>query len=104
MLRQIVVDHDRVHAAVAEKLAHGAAGRRGKELQGRRLRSARRDNDRVVEGAVILQGLDDLRDGRAQIVKTLEDYGALDYSIVVAASASEPAPLQFLAPYSGCAM
>src|SRR5919205_1144994 len=40
----------------------------------------------------------------AQIVKTLEDYGALDYSIVVAASASEPAPLQFLAPYSGCAM
>src|SRR5207237_9561430 len=33
-----------------------------------------------------------------QIVKTLEDYGALDYSIVVAASASEPAPLQFLAP------
>src|SRR6201997_2279760 len=40
----------------------------------------------------------------AQIVKTLEDYGALDYSIVVAATASEPAPLQFLAPYSGCAM
>src|SRR5213082_954979 len=40
----------------------------------------------------------------AQIVKTLEDYGALEYSIVVAASASEPAPLQYLAPYSGCAM
>jgi F-type H+/Na+-transporting ATPase subunit alpha len=40
----------------------------------------------------------------AQIVKTLEDYGALDYSIVVAATASEPAPLQFLAPYTGCAM
>src|SRR6202795_352699 len=40
----------------------------------------------------------------AQIVKTLEDYGALDYSIVVAATASEPAPLQFLAPYAGCAM
>src|SRR5487761_655224 len=40
----------------------------------------------------------------AQIVKTLADYGALDYSIVVAATASEPAPLQFLAPYSGCAM
>ena len=33
-----------------------------------------------------------------------QDYGALDYSIVVAATASEPAPLQFLAPYSGCAM
>jgi F-type H+/Na+-transporting ATPase subunit alpha len=40
----------------------------------------------------------------AQIVKTLLDYGALDYSIVVAATASEPAPLQFLAPYTGCAM
>jgi len=40
----------------------------------------------------------------AQIVKTLEDNGAMDYSIVVAATASEPAPLQFLAPYSGCAM
>jgi F-type H+-transporting ATPase subunit alpha len=40
----------------------------------------------------------------AQIVKTLQDYGALEYSIVVAATASEPAPLQFLAPYTGCAM
>ncbi len=40
----------------------------------------------------------------AQIVKVLEDNGALDYSIVVAATASEPAPLQFLAPYAGCAM
>jgi len=40
----------------------------------------------------------------AQFVKTLADYGALEYSIVVAATASEPAPLQFLAPYTGCAM
>ncbi len=40
----------------------------------------------------------------ARIVKTLEDYGALDYTIVVAATASDPAPLQFLAPYTGCAM
>ena len=40
----------------------------------------------------------------AQIVKTLEDYDALEYSIVVAATASDPAPLQFLAPYTGCAM
>ena len=40
----------------------------------------------------------------AQFVKTLSDYGALEYSIVVAATASEPAPLQFLAPYTGCAM
>ena len=40
----------------------------------------------------------------AQVVKTLEDYGAMEYTIVVAASASEPAPMQFLAPYAGCAM
>ncbi len=40
----------------------------------------------------------------AQIVKTLEDQGAMEYSIVVAATASEPAPLQFLAPYTGCTM
>jgi F-type H+/Na+-transporting ATPase subunit alpha len=40
----------------------------------------------------------------ALIVKTLQDYGALEYSIVVAATASEPAPLQFIAPYAGCAM
>ena len=40
----------------------------------------------------------------AQIVKTLEDYGAMEYSIVVASTASEPAPMQFLAPYAGCTM
>ena len=40
----------------------------------------------------------------ARIVKTLEDFGALEYTIVVAATASDPAPLQFLAPYTGCAM
>ena len=40
----------------------------------------------------------------AQIVKTLEDYGAMEYSIVIASTASEPAPMQFLAPYAGCTM
>src|ERR1700709_188471 len=40
----------------------------------------------------------------AQIVKTLEEAGALKYSIIVAATASDPAPMQFLAPYAGCAM
>ncbi len=40
----------------------------------------------------------------AQIVKILEENGAMDYSIVVAATASDPAPLQFLAPYTGCTM
>ena len=40
----------------------------------------------------------------AQIVKILEERGAMEYTIVVAATASEPAPLQYLAPYTGCAM
>ena len=40
----------------------------------------------------------------AQIVRQLEENGAMEYSIIVAATASEPAPLQFLAPYTGCTM
>ncbi len=40
----------------------------------------------------------------AQVVKTLEQYGAMAYTIVVAATASDPAPMQYLAPYSGCAI
>jgi F-type H+-transporting ATPase subunit alpha len=40
----------------------------------------------------------------AQIVRTLEEQGAMEYTIVVAATASEPAPLQFIAPFAGCAM
>lgn len=40
----------------------------------------------------------------AQIVNTLKEYGAMDYTIVVSATASDSAPLQFLAPYAGCAM
>src|ERR1700686_1499406 len=40
----------------------------------------------------------------AQVVKTLEDHGAMEYTLVVSASASEPAPMQYLAPFSGCSM
>jgi F-type H+-transporting ATPase subunit alpha len=40
----------------------------------------------------------------AQVIKTLHDYGAMDYTIVVAATASDPAPMQYIAPYAGCAM
>jgi F-type H+-transporting ATPase subunit alpha len=40
----------------------------------------------------------------AQVVKTLEEYGAMNYSIIVSASASDPAPMQYLAPYAGCAI
>ena len=40
----------------------------------------------------------------AQVVKTLERHGAMDYTVVVAATASDPAPMQYLAPYAGCAI
>ena len=40
----------------------------------------------------------------AQVVKSLEDHGAMDYTIVVAATASDPAPMQYIAPYSGCSI
>jgi F-type H+-transporting ATPase subunit alpha len=44
------------------------------------------------------------RSSVAQVVKTLEEYGAMDYTVVVAATASEPAPMQYLAPYSATAI
>src|SRR2546429_931539 len=44
------------------------------------------------------------RSSIAQVVKILADNGAMDYTIVVAASASEPAPMQYIAPYAACAM
>src|SRR5512132_1002114 len=44
------------------------------------------------------------RSSVAQVVKTLTDFGAMDYTIVVAATASEPAPMQYIAPYTACAM
>jgi F-type H+/Na+-transporting ATPase subunit alpha len=44
------------------------------------------------------------RSSIAQVVKILEDYGAMEYTVVVAASASEPAPMQYISPYAACAM
>ncbi|MGE5504744.1 MAG: F0F1 ATP synthase subunit alpha [Actinomycetota bacterium] len=61
-------------------------------------------NDEKAKLFCIYVAVGQKRSTVAQIVKTLTDYGAMDYTIVVAATASEPAPLQFLAPYAGCAM
>ena len=49
-------------------------------------------------------GIGQKRSSIAQTVKTLEDAGAMEYTTVVAATASDAAPLQFLAPYTGCSM
>jgi len=59
------------------------------------------DSDRLY---CIYVAIGQKRSTVAQVVKTLTDQGAMDYTIVVAATASDPAPLQFLAPYTGCAM
>ena len=40
----------------------------------------------------------------AAVVRKLEEYGAMEHTIIVAAAAADPAPMQFLAPYSGCSM
>ena len=70
-------------------------------LNQKRYNSSKNKNDRVY---CIYVAIGQKRSSVAQLVKTLEEQGALEYSIIVAATASDPAPLQFLAPYSGCAM
>ena len=65
LLGEIVIDDQRMHAVVAEILAHGAAGERRQVLHRRRIGGGRGDDDRIVERAVLLEHLDELRDGRA---------------------------------------
>jgi len=67
-------------------------------------KDANRGDDESKKLYCIYVAIGQKRSTVAQIVKTLEDNGAMEYSIVVAATASEPAPLQFLAPFAGCAM
>src|SRR6202789_1977220 len=67
-------------------------------------RSINAGDDEAAKLYCIYVAIGQKRSTVAQIVKTLEERGALEYAIVVAATASEPAPLQFLAPFAGCAM
>ncbi|HMS44834.1 MAG TPA: F0F1 ATP synthase subunit alpha [Alphaproteobacteria bacterium] len=67
-------------------------------------KSGHEGNDEKKKLYCIYVAIGQKRSTIAQIVKQLQDAGALEYSIIVAATASEPAPLQFLAPYTGCAM
>ena len=61
-------------------------------------------NSRGNDLICIYNAIGQKRSSIAQVVKILEDAGAMEYTIVVAASASEPAPMQYIAPYSACAM
>src|ERR1700681_4019288 len=61
-------------------------------------------NQKGGEAICIYVAIGQKRSTVAQVVKTLEDFGSMEYSIVVAATASDPAPMQYIAPYAGCAM
>src|SRR5512146_230509 len=67
-------------------------------------REANKGDDESKKLYCIYVAVGQKRSTVAQIVRALEENGAMEYSIVVAATASEPAPLQFLAPYTGCTM
>jgi F-type H+-transporting ATPase subunit alpha len=61
-------------------------------------------NDEKIKLYCVYVAVGQKRSTVAQFVKVLEEQGALEYSIVIAATASDPAPMQFLAPFSGCTM
>ena len=61
-------------------------------------------NQRGGDVTCIYVAIGQKRSTVAQVVKALEEFGAMDYTIVVAATASDPAPMQYIAPYAGCAM
>jgi len=61
-------------------------------------------NDEKIKLYCVYVAVGQKRSTVAQFVKVLEEQGALDYSIIVAATASDPAPMQFLAPFAGCTM
>ena len=67
-------------------------------------KSVNRTDDESKRLYCIYVAIGQKRSSVARFVKSLEDRGALEYSIVVSATASDPAPLQFLAPYVGCVM
>jgi F-type H+-transporting ATPase subunit alpha len=67
-------------------------------------KSLNASNDEKIKLYCVYVAVGQKRSTVAQFVKVLEEQGALDYSIIVAATASDPAPMQFLAPFSGCTM
>src|SRR6185437_12181513 len=82
LFRQIVIDDDRVHLVVAEEFAHRAAGIGREELQRRRVGRGGGDHDGIVERAVILQRLHDLRHGRTLLAD--RDIDAIELAGLVA--------------------
>ena len=67
-------------------------------------KSLNQSGDEKIKLYCVYVAIGQKRSTVAQFAKVLEEHGALEYSIIVAATASDPAPMQFLAPFSGCAM
>ena len=67
-------------------------------------KSLNQSGDEKIKLYCVYVAIGQKRSTVAQFVKVLEEHGALEYSIIVAATASDPAPMQFLAPFAGCAM
>jgi F-type H+-transporting ATPase subunit alpha len=67
-------------------------------------KSVNESNDESKKLYCVYVAIGQKRSSVAQLVRTLEENGALEYSIIVAATASDPAPMQYLAPFSGCTM
>ena len=82
LLGEVVVDDDRMHAVVAEVFAHGAAGERGQVLHRRRVGRGRRDDDRIVERALLLEHFGELHHGRAFLPDRDVDAIKLDLLVV----------------------
>src|SRR5262249_47363157 len=82
LLGQVVINDDRMHAVVAEKFAHGAAGKRCDVLHRCGLRGSRRDHDRVFERALLFQHLDELRHRGALLAD--RDIDAIELDLLVA--------------------
>src|SRR5207245_1627130 len=67
-------------------------------------KSLNASNDEKIKLYCVYVAIGQKRSTVAQFTKVLEEQGALDYSIIVAATASDPAPMQYLAPFAGCTM
>ena len=78
LLGKVIIDDDGMHSVVAEIFTHGATGKRRQVLHRRRIGSGRRDNDRIVERALLLEHLHELRDGRALLANRNIDAIELD--------------------------
>ena len=99
-----LADPDRPRPARADHRRPPDRQDRGRDRHHHQSAPLNKSADEKVKLYCVYVAIGQKRSTVAQIVKALEDAGAMEYTIVVAATASDPAPLQYLAPFSGCTM